>query len=125
MRCILIDDDEEEIDIFRHAIKNLGFETTFDGYTSFHAALSNLTDSNGFPDYIFVDGFLNQLTGKEILQRIKADSKLSQIPVIIYSGYVSESDQEELTGLGAYDVMRKPSSISQLTEQLSALLKGR
>lgn len=125
MRCILIDDDEEEIDIFRHAIKNLGFEAGFHGYTSFHAALNNLTDSSGFPDYIFVDGFLNQLTGKEILQRIKADNTLSKIPVIIYSGYVSDSDQEELTGLGAYAVMRKPSSITQLTEQLNELLKGR
>ncbi len=125
MRCILIDDDEEEIDIFRHAIKSLDFEAGFHGYTSFPAALNGLADSSGFPDYIFVDGFLNQLTGKEILQRIKADSTLSKIPVIIYSGYVSESDQEELTDLGAYAVMRKPSSITQLTEQLNTLLKGR
>jgi|GEM_PF-3816599 CheY-like chemotaxis protein len=124
MRCILIDDDEEEIDIFRHAIKSLDFEAGFNGYTSFHEALKSLDDSGSFPDYIFVDGFLNQLTGKEILQRIKADSTLSKIPVIIYSGYVSESDQEELTSLGAYAVMRKPSSISQLTQQLTALFKG-
>jgi DNA-binding response OmpR family regulator len=125
MRCILIDDDEEEIDIFRHAIKSIGFEAGFHGYTSFHAAMNDLTDPTGFPDYIFVDGFLNQLTGKEVLQHIKANRALSKIPVIIYSGYVSESDQEELTGLGAYAVMRKPSGIAQLSKQLNALLKGR
>ena len=125
MRCILIDDDEEEIDIFRHAIKSLGAEASFKGYTSFPEALNDLTDSTRLPDYIFVDGFLNPLSGKEILQRLKADSALSGIPVIIYSGYVSDSDQEELTGLGAYAVMRKPSSIRQLTVQLHALLKGR
>lgn len=118
---MLIDDDEEEIDIFHHAIKSLGFETGFKGYTTFQAALQDLTNSTALPDYIFVDGFLNQLTGKEVLQRIKADPMLSNIPVVIYSGYVSDSDQEELTGLGAYAVMRKPSSISQLSDQLNAL----
>lgn len=118
---MLIDDDEEEIEIFRHAIKGLGFETGFKGYTGFQAALNDLTDTTTLPDYIFVDGFLNQLTGKEVLQRIKADHTLSKIPVVIYSGYVSDSDQEELTGLGAYAVMRKPSSIAQLSDQLNTL----
>lgn len=124
MRCILIDDDEEEIDIFQYAIKSLDFEAGFKGYTSFEAALKGMAGSADLPDYIFVDGFLNQLTGKEVLQRIKLESRLSKIPVIIYSGYVSESDHEELTALGAYTVMRKPSSITHLTEALRALLSA-
>lgn len=113
--------DEEEIEIFHHAIKSIGFETGFKGYTDFQAALNDLTDATGLPDYIFVDGFLNQLTSKEVLQRIKVDHILSKIPVVIYSGYVSDSYQEELTGLGAYTVMRKPSSIAQLSDQLNTL----
>lgn len=123
MRCILIDDDEEEADIFRHAIKSLGFDADFQGYTSFHEAMNSLADTDRLPDYIFVDGFLNQHTGKEVLQRLKANGSLSKIPVIIYSGYVSESDQEELTALGAHAVMRKPNSIAQLTRQLATVLK--
>jgi CheY-like chemotaxis protein len=125
MNCILIDDDEEEIDIFQFAIRNTKLAIHFKGYSSFDAALKGLGDFKQLPDYIFLDGFLKPLTGKEILQSIKSDTHLSKIPVIIYSGYVSEQEQNELMSLGAYHVMKKPSNVTLLTEELNTLFASR
>ena len=125
MTCILIDDDPEEIEIFNFAIRELQRSVSFNGYTSYDSALEAMTgEGAALPDYIFLDGFMHLISGKEALARIKLDSRLRHIPVIIYSGYVTEHISNELLALGAVAILEKPSGVDALRRSLEDLFSG-
>ena len=71
------------------------------------------------PDAILLDVMMSQVGGWDILQRLKADPGLSQIPVIV----CSVLDEPELAAsLGAAASLRKPVRRAQLLECLGRVL---
>lgn len=120
MKIVLIDDDNEELEIFKFAIDGLDSSVAFTGFTNFDAALTYLSNHE-MPDYIFLDGFMNVITGKEGLKKLKDSDCLKNIKVIIYSGFVGDSEIEELHKLGAHAVITKPSTIKELQNALRKL----
>jgi CheY-like chemotaxis protein len=71
------------------------------------------------PDALVLDVMMSAVDGWEILQRVRADSRLRHLPVAI----CSVLDEAELaTSLGADAYLRKPVRPAQLVECLSSLL---
>jgi PAS domain S-box-containing protein len=60
------------------------------------------------PDAILLDLHLPDLTGEEILQRLRIDPKTRDIPVIVLSADTSHSAARELREAGATDFLTKP-----------------
>lgn len=59
------------------------------------------------PDVILLDIILPVMDGFEVLETIKGDQRLKEIPIIILSNLGQETDIERGTALGAIDYLVK------------------
>jgi len=123
IKCFLIDDDEDDYEIFRMALsevdKSIEVHYAFNGLE----ALRKLKeDPSILPDYFFVDLNMPRMNGKQCLEAIRKSEQLRNIPVFIYSTFADPKTVAELKGLGAADFIVKPSNIKSLIQILSEVL---
>lgn len=75
------------------------------------------------PDLIILDLVLPTLDGFEVLARIKADSKLAAIPVVILSNLGQKSEIERGMELGAVDYLVKANfTPSEIVKKITKIL---
>lgn len=124
MTCLLIDDDEDDRDIFELAIQsaNEAFKclTAPGGNDAFDLLNSSAVSA---PDFIFIDLNMPYMSGKECLNLLKKDARFANIPVVIYTTSSYDKDINEVQQLGAMHFLVKPSSVRELTYTLSEILK--
>lgn len=122
--CFLIDDDEDDQEIFSLALnaidKDIQCITAKDGIEALNVLE---TDQRLTPDFIFLDLNMLRMNGRECLKEIKKIPHLREIPVIIYSTSSAQKDITETILLGAADYIVKPPSISILTKRLEQVLR--
>lgn len=114
---LLVDDDEDEHEIFLSALKHINKTIEFISAYSCEKALQLLKDLE--PDYIFIDVNMPKTNGMTCLQEIKKISRITHVPVYMYSTGVNANDSQRALQMGAVDYIIKPNSITAL----SALLK--
>lgn len=123
---LLIDDDEEDQEIFMDALKEVD--------SLLHCSVANdgeeaLTLLNGDallkPDLIFIDMNMPKLNGKQVLQALKFSGSLSDVPVVMYSTFFGEKDIEEIKALGAAHHMVKATRFDELCASLNTVLSTR
>jgi putative two-component system response regulator len=61
-----------------------------------------------YPDLILLDVMMPGLSGHEVAQRLKADSRTRDIPIIFLTALASTEDETLGLGLGAADYVTKP-----------------
>ncbi|MEX2236766.1 MAG: response regulator [Dehalococcoidia bacterium] len=71
------------------------------------------------PDLVILDLMLPDVDGWEVMNRLKADNKLSTLPVLVLSA-VHDLARESLR-IGASDFLRKPFGIDALLEKVARL----
>ena len=122
--CLLVDDDEDDKDIFSLALTeaNPAIECVManDGLE----ALSMLKNEDFVPDYIFLDLNMPLMTGKECLVEIRKQPRLTKVPVIIFSTSASEKDMQDTKALGASSFINKPPLIATLAEKLTEVIES-
>src|ERR1700754_3733547 len=95
----LIDDDEDELEIFHEALKSLPLpcKCTYAGSAD-HAMqmLQYLT-----PDLIFIDINMPKLNGFDFLAEIKKNDHLKNIPLFMYSNGIDSAIQAKAIAMGA------------------------
>ena len=83
---ILIDDDEDDRDIFFQALMEINPSVQFAGFKDGLEAFKLLNDSATLlPDLIFLDLNMPCMNGFECLKKIRENRLLNNTPVIIYS----------------------------------------
>ena len=76
------------------------------------------------PDLVLLDLILPGIDGFEVLSRIKSDSELSQIPVIVLSNLGEASDREKGMKIGAADYLIKAHlTPGEIVDRVSAILQ--
>jgi len=76
------------------------------------------------PDLMLLDLILPEVDGFEVLSRMKEDSELSQIPVIILSNLGQKDDIEKGLKLGAVDYLIKAHfTPNEIIEKVKSVLK--
>jgi len=123
IKCFLIDDDEDDYEIFRMALSEV------DKSIEVHYALNGMEalrklreDPSLLPDYFFVDLNMPRMNGKQCVEAIRKSDQLKDIPVFIYSTFADPKTVAELKSLGATDFIVKPSNIKSLVQILSDVL---
>ena len=74
------------------------------------------------PQVLFLDLNMPKKSGIECLNEIKANRKMSEIAIAIYSTSASEEDIEETFVLGANIYIKKPSDFKALKKVLSEVV---
>lgn len=102
-KVLLVDDDESLVTVFSAALQKNGFETVTaaDGATGVEKAKSEK------PDLILLDQVLPDISGNEVLKKIKEDETTKNIPVIILSNFSQEELVKQALNEGAFDYVFK------------------
>ncbi|AEV96434.1 hypothetical protein A4D02_19940 [Niastella koreensis] len=109
MTILLIDDDEDDRQLFFEATEEYDNTIKYVGAANAREALLYLNNGdNALPDFIFLDLRMPGLSGEQCLVEIKKDTRLASIPVIIYTTSRDEKESARLKGLGAAHFMSKP-----------------
>ena len=117
---LLVDDDEDEHEIFLSALNSLGDEYMFVSAVSCDHALNIL--SSVVPDVIFLDVNMPRVNGLKCLEEIRKIKKLAKVPVYIYSTGINSREGQKAIMLGAEDYIIKPNSINALSSILREIL---
>jgi CheY-like chemotaxis protein len=78
-------------------------------------------DANSVPDMVILDWRMPQISGKEVLARIRKLPHYTQIPIVIFTGILDPVHLEEAKELGATFFLRKPFDFIELYRKLEYL----
>jgi CheY-like chemotaxis protein len=112
-RTVLVVDDEPDVLLLCRV--NLEFE----GYRVLEAgdgeaALARLADE--VPDVVLLDVMMPKLDGWAVLERIKADPRTADVPVVMLTAKVQDHDQIRGWSSGAAEYITKPFSPLSLSQ---------
>ena len=74
------------------------------------------------PSLILLDLKMPGMSGIEVLRAIRADDRLREIPVVVFTSSSLESDSEEALAAGASDYLEKSLSLYQISKDLASVL---
>ncbi|MFZ4619099.1 MAG: response regulator [Bacteroidota bacterium] len=74
------------------------------------------------PDVIILDLWMPVMNGQDFLEKIRAEERWSDIPVIIMSALKDKDLVEKLVKLNISDYLVKPITVEQLTESIKKLI---
>ena len=120
---LLVDDDADDRLLFLTAVAELGNALQCECASGTQEALRYLNETSYLPDYIFLDLNMPGFDGKKCLKQIKSVERLQNIPVIIYSTFISQGDKDEVVRMGADDVVTKPGDFGDLQAAIVQMLK--
>jgi excisionase family DNA binding protein len=118
-KALVVDDEIELVELMTKVLEEDG---------RFEVRVAN----NGFdagmmvkeyrPDIIVLDVMLPDINGKEVCQRVRADSTLEDVRVLCMSGMVEDDKIQELRLAGADDFIPKPFEMDRLIDRMCSLL---
>ena len=116
--ALIIEDDKDAAELYRHVLEPLGFETEI--IRTGEAASARLTDV--VPTVVLLDLHLpDRISGTDILHQIRADKRLTETRVIVVSGH---PELAETVGDEADVVLIKPVDVSTLSDLITRLQPG-
>ena len=118
----LVDDDPDDQVLFVDALERIDPSITCLKANDGYEALSILKRLSFPPDIIFVDMNMPRMNGQKCILELKKTSALRDIPVVLFSTSISESDVEKLKRLGVDDAMVKPPAFETYVYTLKAVL---
>lgn len=74
------------------------------------------------PDLMILDLHLPQLSGLDVLKRVRADPATNDLPVLVLTADAMAGTREEALGEGATDIMTKPFELKALRSTIARLL---
>lgn len=115
-KVLIVDDEQMLLEIVEAYLKKEGYQVSiaFDGKD----ALEKFNTT--CPDLVILDLMLPYLSGEEICQAIRRESR---IPIIMLTAKVQEDDKINGLNLGADDYITKPFSPRELVARVNSLFR--
>jgi two-component system cell cycle response regulator DivK len=117
-RILVVEDDRATREFYSEALAAAGFriDQAHNGFQALEKAIELR------PDLILTDIAVPGLDGIELCRRIRADSRLSAIPILAITGHGDRSYPDRARLAGADDVLSKPCAPELLVEKARSLL---
>lgn len=117
---ILIVDDEPSIrDMIKVALELVGFECI--EAASAIEAMPLIVDER--PDLVLLDWMMPEVSGIDLLRRLRRDQGTQEIPVILLTAKADEQNTVQALDAGADDYITKPFSARELTSRIKSVLR--
>lgn len=124
IKIVLVDDDPDEESIFQIALDFLGIEYDFLYFEKAYDFVSYIeNDTNLLPNIVFVDMKMPQISGKDLIKKIRDSHKFDSMQAIIYTAHINEQDKNAMIAMGIYEFFIKPTEFSELTEMLKVMIE--
>jgi CheY-like chemotaxis protein len=120
---LLVDDDSDDTELFTEAIEAVDASVRFYSASDGREALDKLSaKAIDAPDIIFLDINMPEMNGWQLLNRLKRDQDLKDIPVIMYSTSSQITDIRNASTSGALCFFTKPNSFVHLKKILEVVI---
>lgn len=118
-RILVVDDEPDIIALVAYHLARAGYRvsTASTGMDALEAARGEQ------PALVVLDLMLPELSGFEVLERMRADRALSEIPVLMLTARREEHDRVQGLSLGADDYLVKPFSPQELVLRVRNILR--
>lgn len=123
MTVLIIDDDQDDIDIFCEAMNEVDERVTCIGASTGQEGI-NLLLNGTKPEFVFLDLNMPLMNGKQCLRTIKSNHFIKDIPIFVYTTSGSSEDVAETSRLGATHFFTKPSRFLELKSLIASILQG-
>lgn len=123
-KILLIEDEPTIIDIYKTALEAEDFEVEF--FKLGKAAFQKLKESKekDYPDLILLDLVLPDMNGIEVLEKMRKENGLKDIPVFILTNYTSRELKKQGHDLEAEQYITKADfTPKQIVEKVKERLK--
>ncbi len=115
---MIVDDDRDDRFFFINAIRKIDPDFVCIVAQNGDEALKQLKVTGQLPDFIFLDINMPIMGGKACLIELKKDKRLKNIPVIMCSTSMNQTEIEELRKLGSAYYFTKPHDIKKLPAEI-------
>ncbi len=121
MKVLIADDNPNSRQLVHDILESVGYEAlqASDGPTALAAAQSYS------PDLIILDVNMPGMSGFEVCAALKADPKMSEIPVLMLTAQSDVDSRVQGLGLGAEDYLPKPFNPRELAARIDARLRAK
>ena len=118
-KVLIIDDEIHIVELIKFNLETSGYEVDFayDGLDGYLKIKENI------PHLVLLDWMIPNISGIDILKKIRSDKTLCNIPIIMLTAKDMENDKIEGLELGADDYITKPFSIKELLARISSVLR--
>jgi two-component system cell cycle response regulator len=118
---LLVDDNEQNLELLAAYLEDLPCQivTARDGVE----ALARASEVD--PDVIVLDIMMPRMSGFQMCERVKADPRLRDIPVIMVTALNEVGDVERAVDAGADDFLTKPVNRLELVTRVTSLMRVR
>ncbi len=117
-KILIIDDDK----ILQQMLKTVLISNGFDVIGALSGEEGLLMASSENPDIIILDVIMPGLKGREVCRRLKADDKVSTIPVLFFTAKDSPDDVAAEIEAGAVGHVTKPVNSMSLVRKIKEIL---
>ena len=118
-KLLIVDDDQELVELMSDTFARDG---RFEIKTANNGFDAGMLVKEFRPDLVVLDIMLPDINGKEVCQRVRADSTLEDVRIICISGMIEEDKIQELKLSGADDFLHKPFMVEELIDRMCAQL---
>ncbi len=123
IKIMLVEDNPDDVELTIRDLKKNDLDRNLhvaaDGRETLDA-LQKLADAGSpLPDLMLLDIGLPDLSGLDLLRRLKADHRFSRIPVVMLTGSEMVQDIQKSYDLGAVSYLMKPISVDELMTMLN------
>ncbi|MCX7024105.1 MAG: diguanylate cyclase [Spirochaetes bacterium] len=120
-RLLAVDDSQLVIKILDHTLSNAGY-----GFVSCGEGRTALSLAESVhPDIILLDIIMPDITGLEVLARLKDKPAMASLPVIILASRTDPEDVATALEAGAFDYIRKPVEPIEVLARIRSALRIR
>ena len=118
-KILIIDDEVHIVELLKFNLENNGYKVdySYDGFDGY------LKTKEFQPDLILLDWMLPNISGIDLLKKIRSDETLEQIPVIMLTAKNMEEDKLEGLEDGADDYITKPFSVKEVLARITSVLR--
>ena len=117
-RILIADDSRFQLELFRSALEEKGFEIT----VAQDALQAGMFALRTLPDAIILDLNMPGGSGIQVLQRLKRSAKTKSIPVVIATASEDVELQKVAASLGATQFFHKPVDLEQVARTIANLV---
>ena len=116
-KVLVVEDNELNLKLFCDLLRAHGYEAepVRDGWD----AVARARETR--PDLIVMDIQLPHITGLELIETIKSDAGLKDVPIMAVTAYAAKGDEERIREAGAEAYVSKPVTVSRFMEAVRGL----
>ncbi|HKB05637.1 MAG TPA: protein kinase [Gemmataceae bacterium] len=118
-RVLVVDDEAPVRELCRQLLEAEGATVEIAANGAQGLALA----SKGGFDLVLLDVAMPDLTGVEVLARLRQQMPRSHLKVLMFSGHTTPEEMSDMLNRGADDFLTKPFSVAQLVARVQNLLK--